>query len=70
MSKLKPCPFCGKEAAIEVHGFYNRDSRGFTDKTYGVVCGKCHTSGWQFYENKEKAIEAWNRRMNDGMDQR
>jgi len=52
--KLKPCPFCGSEAAIQ-------------DKDHGqkavncnniIVCGA--ESGWAYTE--EAAAEKWNRR--------
>lgn len=60
--KLLPCPFCGGEAHIEVHKFYEEKTKDFTMKTYGVICDNCHTSGRQFYESEEEAIEAWNTR--------
>lgn len=60
--KLKPCPFCGGEAVVECH-----------DEDYGddwiVSCinldGECEiTPHTKFYETKQEAIEAWNRRSN------
>lgn len=59
--KLKPCPFCGGEAHIAKHSFYEKTTRSFSDKTFGVICEECYTSGWQFYKTQESAIEAWNR---------
>lgn len=58
MEKLKPCPFCGGKAYVQIHIFDG------VPETYGVLCanGKCYTSGWQFYDTAEEAIEAWNRR--------
>ena len=58
--KLSPCPFCGAEAHIETHKFYEEKTKDFTSKTYGVICDNCHTSGRQFYESEAEAIEAWN----------
>lgn len=59
---LKPCPFCGSKA--ELH------KRDVLDTSYIVECsnGTCPASymlGWD-YETEEEAIEAWNRRVNDG----
>lgn len=66
MSKLKPCPFCGKSIAV---AWCNKDWLDFEKiETYAVSCdmneGGCGGSSG-FYETKEEAIEAWNRRTND-----
>ena len=67
MAELKPCPFCGGEAHTAIkHGFGGRMAL--------VICGNCEASGEAFYaenyfiEEKatEKAIEAWNRRVDNG----
>lgn len=52
--KLKPCPFCGDEAATQ--SFY---------KNHCVYCSGCGASTLRYYPTKEDAIEAWNRRVND-----
>jgi Lar family restriction alleviation protein len=67
MDKLLPCPFCGGEAFIYCSG-----SNGigiFAD----VHCKECHASTFRIKigvseadANKNIAIEAWNRRSNDG----
>lgn len=58
--KLKPCPFCGGEAEINVDHEEVED----TEKrhwAYTVVCNRCcATSGLTYLP--EKAREAWNRR--------
>ena len=67
--KLKLCPFCGGEA------LYLEDSTNFklkddgtaelvTKIVYFVWCTKCTAlvSG----NTKAEAVEAWNRRVNDG----
>ena len=54
--KLKSCPFCGGEPCIQRHEFI-----GYAD-TFGVVCLDCCCETRQFFETKEEAIEAWNRR--------
>ena len=77
MDELKPCPFCGGKAKVDkvsppfmlkkLHGLYF--SAGCSQ------CGACtslfrtHKSGsplmneWYDEEAKQKAIEAWNRRV-------
>lgn len=69
MDELKPCPFCGGKAKIINY----IDSRFFptVNKAY-VKCIKCHSSGDVFKQKNnsidyiEEAIEAWNRRVEDG----
>ena len=56
---LKPCPFCGGEADVIEHLFYEHDS------LYGLQCKKCKAKTYLFYESEEKAIEAWNRRAGE-----
>lgn len=53
--KIKPCPFCGGKADVDV-GNYG-----------GLVCycKKCFSQGKQC-NTKEEAIEWWNRRADDG----
>lgn len=64
MDKLKPCPFCGGEAAIRSTISGNRGS-------VHCYCKKCSSSTKSFddYESDGsfffKAIEAWNRRTKD-----
>ena len=60
--KLLPCPFCGGEAHIEEHKFWDEKAKGFPVQTYGVVCDNCCSMSWQHYRHKEKAIEQWNTR--------
>lgn len=55
MSELKPCPFCGGEARVNAYGF----------NQYSVECKIC----WAETPRKsgiENAIEAWNRRVDNG----
>ena len=52
MRELRRCPFCGGEAEI-------KNDLG-QDSIY-VSCKYCHCNS-SLFENKEKAIEAWNRR--------
>lgn len=59
MIELKPCPFCGEMPII--HG---GESGGYYIECINGDC-TCLPISWS-YETKEKAIEAWNRRVNDG----
>ena len=52
MSELKPCPFCGGEALIDIYG---------AEGTYKVICDDCGSTGGTRYEEAE-AIKAWNSR--------
>ena len=60
MAELKPCPFCGGKAfCTNVLPTYG------CDVMYRVFCEDCNIntpSKW----TEEKAIEAWNRREEDG----
>lgn len=59
MAELKPCPFCGGEAKIRDY------STPDTDPEIDVFCTNC--GGQTFvYETEGEAIEAWNRRAEDG----
>ena len=55
--KLKSCPFCGGEAELD----------HFDSDEWYICCanldGECEIRpSTRFYETKEEAIEAWNRR--------
>lgn len=52
--KLKPCPFCGGEAYIEI----------ICNGLVEVWCKECSASVPAKYKNK--AVERWNRRVDDG----
>lgn len=59
MDELKPCPFCGcKARVLTTSDFY-----------YEVLCLnlECKINpATRFYKKEEEAIEAWNRRTDNG----
>lgn len=60
ISKLKPCPFCGKDPITIL------DNE--TETKFGVKCFHC---GGMIYPEKDtvdEAIEAWNRRTGKSLD--
>lgn len=60
MEKIKPCPFCGKEAVLEDCGpSYYGEGRFF------VRCSKCDIVQEHLWATKQTAIKRWNRRVND-----
>lgn len=61
--QLKPCPFCGGEARIYVYDHFDEYQGNLT--TYRVECAKCWASVG-LYTTDKKAIEMWNRRVNNG----
>jgi Lar family restriction alleviation protein len=63
---LKPCPFCGGEAKPIKHSFWDERTQSFSDKTYSIVCCVCSASTYPFYRTEEEAVDAWNRRTDNG----
>ena len=67
--ELKPCPFCGGKGKLHKYRTFNQEEYGIRDKFY-VECEECEEgknkdlkmSRW----GKEEAIEAWNRRADNG----
>ena len=61
--KIKPCPFCGGEARLEVHRFWCERTGKFEEGGYSVQCSEneciAHAG---FFTIKEEAIEKWNTR--------
>ena len=59
MEKLKPCPFCGGEAAI-VHQARRKVYK--SDKYVYGNCVYCTHCDAEIFSSINKAIEMWNRR--------
>lgn len=60
--ELKPCPFCGDIAEIEVFEV----KKFFKNvKGYFVKC-RCCKNRTEINFDKKDSINAWNRRVNDG----
>ena len=65
--EIKKCPFCGHKASLLQEQYQINQSKYFPEfkrKSY-VRCNKCKASVG-FYTTNKKAIEAWNRRVDDG----
>ena len=60
---LKPCPFCGGEAKLNVHRFWCERTGKFEDGGYSVQCSEneCIAKA-KFFSIKTEAIDAWNTR--------
>ena len=64
MDKLRPCPFCGGSALLEVNRFGER-SNDFA-KAYCKSCAATITRRIDVeYYAKDLVIEAWNKRKGD-----
>ena len=62
MAELKPCPFCGGKAFLSEVLYYCEPGRCTTQF---IECNECHATTYE-YNTEEEAIEAWNRRAEDG----
>lgn len=59
MVELKPCPFCGGDAAIHSSG------NVWPKEYFRVLCKKVCCTQAKFFDTPEEASEAWNRRKNE-----
>lgn len=66
MPELKPCPFCGGEAEIRDCGrIIKKQRRPF----YTIRCSACMGTVPKYSSTILQAVEAWNRRAEDGKEQ-
>jgi Lar family restriction alleviation protein len=63
MAENKTCPFCGGHD-IEVYEHYGK-AAGLEYGGFYPECTKCGCR-LNYYETREEALKAWNRRANDG----
>ena len=65
MEKLKPCPFCGCEATVKSKKYVYLGVMYFAgcENKGCKVCSKTI-----MFQSKNDAIAAWNRRADDGKD--
>ena len=61
--ELKPCPFCGEEK-VQIEDISSEDEQYFMIQCSNEKCSAATCFG-DTSENKNKAIEAWNRRTAD-----
>ena len=54
--KLKPCPFCGSEVGVCV------DDKDPVHLRYGIMCPDPDCAFWGWFDEREEAINSWNRR--------
>ena len=59
-NELKPCPFCGGEPTVS----YDADDKWFLIECLNDDCPFIVQGQWHL--DMEEAIEAWNRRYEDG----
>lgn len=58
MNELKPCPFCGNEARVEIIDIA-------PSRSYFIRCTQKCCEQTNAYKDKLSAIEAWNRRVKE-----
>jgi Lar family restriction alleviation protein len=66
VAELKPCPFCGGKAVTHACAeLCNEMAKIIYDGKYGVHCRSCGVATLP-NNSESEAIEAWNRRAEDG----
>lgn len=59
MSKLKPCPFCGKK--VKLNKWHALDP---TIPVYSIYCPRCHI-GTEGRDSKKQIKKIWNKRVKE-----
>ena len=66
---LKPCPFCGRDPALQVDKRYPKTARMLPIDAYTVVCNtySCpiYHADNTWFTTAETAIEKWNERVGE-----
>ena len=67
MTKLKPCPFCGRSRYLRIEdadsiGRYVNDEPDGSIPTRHVYCGYCGATGPETLLERRNAVIAWNQR--------
>lgn len=57
--ELKPCPFCGDDAEIMIKD--GSHAKAYDIKCMNDCCYLAYGAYW-FFDTKEEAIQAWNKR--------
>lgn len=67
MTELKPCPFCGGEATPLYceHGDRYTSNIYYPSKRGTIKCKSCEITLPRVYSKVSKAVEAWNRRVDN-----
>lgn len=60
MERFKPCPFCGGK-----HPFLSKVTTNYYAEQFFVICEDCQAKS-KYATSENKAIEAWNRRADNG----
>lgn len=63
MPELKPCPFCGDEAIYITTAI---KAGNIVKEFYSISCLGCNAEIYKYCKTEEEAVEAWNRRAEDG----
>lgn len=65
MAEIKPCPFCGSIATDYGRKEVRTDIIDLHQKIWKLYCVQCG-AGTDYFETTKEAIEAWNRRIDNG----
>ena len=63
MAEIKPCPFCGSIATGYSKNLNEKELQA--KRIWNLYCVQCG-AGTDYFETTKEAIEAWNRRYDNG----